>query len=50
MFLALWKRNTLDEHRPGMVDAIRKIVSHIVVVSINHEVHYGCLTLKDILE
>jgi hypothetical protein len=50
MFLTLWKRNTLDEHWPGRVYAIGKIVSHIVFVSINNEVHYGCLTLKDILE
>jgi hypothetical protein len=48
MFLTLWKRNTLDEHRSGRVDAVSKIVSTIVFVSINHEVHYECLTLKDI--
>jgi hypothetical protein len=45
MFLSLSKRDTQEG-----LDATDKIVSLIVFISINLEVHYRCLTLKVISE
>lgn len=45
MFLSLSKRDIQEG-----LDAADKIVSLIVFISINLEVHYRCLTLKVISE
>ena len=50
MLFTLWKSNTFHEHRPGGVDAVGKVVTPVVVVSIHREVHYGCFSPKHISE
>jgi hypothetical protein len=50
MLLLLRKRHTLHEHWPGEIYTIGEIVSHVVLMPINSEGHFGSVTSYGINE
>jgi hypothetical protein len=48
--LLLRNKDTFHEHRSGVIYTIGKIVSHMVLTTINNEGHFGSASSYDINE